>query len=285
MRGCGSRSLASRSTPWPITRDTSARRSISPRALPGGWHAVEIELLEPKPRSGRAVRARADVLVPASTARFGVISDIDDTVVWSDVGRKLRMLAMLMRGNARTRKPFKGVAAFYQALHRGAGGDEGNPVFYVSSSPWNLYTPLLDFLSVNGLPRGPLMLKDFGEHLLFEPGDHRAHKRRCIEPVFATYPDLSFVLIGDSGEQDPEIYARAGPRPSRSRARDLHSQRDRGSGPHRGDRPAGRGGAAIERATRPCATTASSPLYTRPAKGSSPPSALAAVREDKRDGG
>src|SRR5688572_4496682 len=175
-------------------------------ALPGGWHPVDVELLEPKPRSGRAVRARADVLVPAGNARFGVISDIDDTVVWSDIGRKLRMLAMLMRGNARTRKPFKGVAAFYQALHRGVHGDEGNPVFYVSSSPWNLYTPLLDFLSLNGLPRGPLMLKDFGEHLLFEPSDHHAHKRRCIEQVFATYPDLPFVLIGDSGERDPEIY-------------------------------------------------------------------------------
>jgi phosphatidate phosphatase APP1 len=176
-------------------------------ALEPGWHSVELELLDPTPGAGAAVRAQADVLVPASSARFGVISDIDDTIVWSDIGRKLRMLALLMRSNARMRKPFKGVAAFYRALHRGATGDERNPIFYVSSSPWNLYTPLLDFLRLQGLPRGPLMLRDFGEHLLFATSDHRAHKRRCIEQVLAAYPALPFVLIGDSGEKDPEIYS------------------------------------------------------------------------------
>ena len=253
-------------------------------ALPGGWHVVEIELLEPRPRSGRAVRAGADVLVPASTARFGVISDIDDTVVWSDVGRKLRMLAMLMRGNARTRKPFKGVAAFYQALHRGAGGDERNPVFYVSSSPWNLYTPLLDFLSVNGLPRGPLMLKDFGEHLLFQPSDHRAHKRRCIEQVFAAYPDLSFVLIGDSGEQDPEIYGElVREYPDRVRViyiRSVTANPDRI--------------AAIDRLTEEALRSKVQLVLAHDSEFAAAhavgekliaPDALAAVREDKRDGG
>ena len=176
-------------------------------ALEPGWHRVDLDLLDPTPRDASAVRAQAEVLVPSPTARFGVISDIDDTVVWSDIGRKLRMLALLMRSNARTRKPFKGVAAFYRALHRGAAGDERNPIFYVSSSPWNLYTPLLDFLSLQDLPRGPLMLRDFGDHLLFGKSDHRAHKRRCIEEVFAAYPGLPFVLIGDSGEKDPEIYS------------------------------------------------------------------------------
>jgi phosphatidate phosphatase APP1 len=117
------------------------------------------------------------------------------------------MLALLMRSNARTRKPFKGVAAFYRALARGAGGAEDNPVFYVSSSPWNLYGPLVDFLAIQRLPRGPLLLRDFGEHLLFGGGDHRSHKRAAIDRILDTYPGLPFVLIGDSGERDPEIYA------------------------------------------------------------------------------
>jgi len=83
---------------------------------------VELELLAP--RAGAT--ATGKVLVPPARARFGVISDIDDTVVQSHVTRKLRMVVGLALSNARTRKPFEGVAAFYRALHEGAGG-EGNP--------------------------------------------------------------------------------------------------------------------------------------------------------------
>src|SRR5690606_25328263 len=150
------------------------------------------------------VVATGRALVPPATARFGVISDIDDTVLWTNARNRLRMIAMLMRTNAHTRKPFKGVSAFYRALRDGASGDEGNPIFYVSSSPWNLYVPLVDFLDAQGVPHGPLLLKDYGDHTLFAANEHGTHKSAAIERIFATYPRLSFVLIGDSGEQDPE---------------------------------------------------------------------------------
>jgi phosphatidate phosphatase APP1 len=165
----------------------------------GPWREVELELLAP--RAG--ARATGQVLVPPASARLGVISDIDDTVVQSHVTRKLRMMIGLALSNARTRKPFEGVAAFYRALQDGAGG-EGNPIFYVSKSPWNLYVPLVDFLQAQGIPPGPLLLRDFGMHLLRGRGDHKA---RSIARVMDTYPELPFVLIGDSGERDPEIYA------------------------------------------------------------------------------
>jgi phosphatidate phosphatase APP1 len=185
----------------------STRLPLPAPLAESGWQPVDLELVDAPTRRRGAVRATAEVLVPSPSARFGVISDIDDTVLWSNVRSRLRMLAMLMRSNARTRKPFKGVAAFYRALHRGAGGHERNPLFYVSSSPWNLYGPLVDFLDIQALPRGPLLLKDFGDHLLFGGGDHRAHKRACIDRILDAFPALPFVLIGDSGEQDPEIYA------------------------------------------------------------------------------
>jgi phosphatidate phosphatase APP1 len=172
-----------------------------------GWHAVELELIEPAPRAGGAVRAQGQVLVPPPSARFGVISDIDDTVVWTHVTHRLKMLVMLARTNAHTRKPFKGVAALYRALQAGAGGDDGNPIFYVSSSPWNLYVPLVEYLNVQQIPLGPLLLKDFGDHLLFAARDHHGHKLACIESILQAYPQLPFVLIGDSGEHDPEIYS------------------------------------------------------------------------------
>lgn len=171
-----------------------------------GWHRVDLELCSPEPRTGQVVQAQAQVLVPPPTARFGVISDIDDTIVQSGVRQKLRMLARLARSNAHTRLPFEGVAAFYRALHEGVGGDERNPLFYVSSSPWNLYTPLVEFMSLQGLPNGPVLLRDFGHRMLFAPHHSKEHKRRCIDQVLGIYPDLPFVLIGDSGELDPEIY-------------------------------------------------------------------------------
>ncbi|MET0855280.1 MAG: phosphatase domain-containing protein, partial [Telluria sp.] len=175
--------------------------------LPGGWQTVELELPDSAAEDGKPVRAAAEVIVPAPTARFGIISDIDDTVLWTNVTNKLNMALMLARSNAHTRKPFKGVAAFYRALHQGAGGDEGNPLFYVSSSPWHLFGPLVEFLRVQGLPIGPLLLRELGVRELLKLTEHGQSKLDKIELILRFYPQMQFVLIGDSGEQDPEIYA------------------------------------------------------------------------------
>lgn len=172
-----------------------------------GWHSVELELVEPSYARRSPVHATAEVLIPLSTARFGVISDIDDTILWTNVTNRLNMLLMLARSNAHTRKPFKGVAAFYRALHEGARGNEGNPIFYVSSSPWHLFQPLVEFLRVQDIPVGPLMLKELGFRKVFGSGRHHTHKLDKIENILRFYPHLQFILIGDSGEQDPEIYA------------------------------------------------------------------------------
>ena len=169
------------------------RLAIAPRGRlgPGVWQEVELEL-----QGEEAVRATARVLVPSRRARFGVISDIDDTIVASHVGNKVRMILTAVLSNARTRKPFPGVAAFYRALHAGV-----NPFFYISKSPWNLYAPLLEYLEIQELPLGPLLLRDIG----LRP--EKEHKRKAIEDILATYPKLKFILIGDSGEEDPEIYS------------------------------------------------------------------------------
>ena len=162
------------------------------RLGPGLWQEVALELVEPR----ADVRASGHVLVPSTRARFGVVSDIDDTILYSHVTRKLRMVLTAALANARMRKPFKGVAAFYRALHAGV-----NPIFYVSKSPWNLYAPLVEFLELQDIPCGPLFLRDFGARGAAE------HKARSIARIFATYPKLEFVLIGDSGEKDPEVYS------------------------------------------------------------------------------
>jgi phosphatidate phosphatase APP1 len=118
----------------------------------------------------------------------------------------LKMTWIVLLNNAHTRLPFEGVSAFYEALRRGKEGRVHNPIFYVSSSPWNIYDVLEDFLNVHGVPEGPLFLKDWSPSVL---GKHRTHKLGIIRSLLRTYPDLPFVLIGDSGEEDPEIYLQA----------------------------------------------------------------------------
>jgi phosphatidate phosphatase APP1 len=171
------------------------------------WRPVELELLDPLDEEGTSVRVTGRVVVPPHTARFGVISDIDDTVVKTDVANLLSMLRLVLLTNAHTRLPFEGVAAFYRALHGGVGGGDVNPIFYVSSSPWNFYDLLDEVMAVHGIPAGPLFLKDYGlsRDLLLSVG-HREHKLAAIREILDVHQHLRFILIGDSGQEDPEIY-------------------------------------------------------------------------------
>jgi phosphatidate phosphatase APP1 len=171
------------------------------------WHEIQVELVEPAAEA--SARATARVLVPPPESAFGVISDLDDTVVQTGATSLLRMARTVFLTNARTRLPFPGVAAFYRALQHGAGESPFNPVFYVSSSPWNLYDLLSEFLVLRKIPTGPLLLRDWGlsaDEAL--PTGHAGHKLEAIRRILDLYPSLPFLLIGDSGQEDPEIYHR-----------------------------------------------------------------------------
>jgi len=170
-------------------REGYFRVELEPGARKAGWHDVQLSLQDSN------VSATGRVLVPPDDAKFAVVSDIDDTVVYTHVMSKLRMLLTVAFSNAYTRKPFEGVAAFYRALHAGR-----NPFFYVSKSPWNLYVPLAEYLELQALPEGPLFLRNLGLRM------PRDHKCVAICALLATYPKLPFILIGDSGENDPEVY-------------------------------------------------------------------------------
>jgi phosphatidate phosphatase APP1 len=173
---------------------------------PDGWLPIALELVSPAP-AGTKVTGEARALLAPPTARFITISDMDDTVLQSHVTSLVQAFRTVLLGNARTRLPFPGVAAFYRALHAGASGGEQNPIFYVSSSPWNLYDLLVDFLDHQGIPAGPLTLRDWDldRHAL---GSGRLHrfKDAAIREIMSVYPELPVVLVGDSSQQDPEIY-------------------------------------------------------------------------------
>lgn len=173
------------------------------------WHTVHLELLAPVREEETPATAEGLVLVPPPGSEFGVISDIDDTVLQTHGTELLKFARTVFLGNARTRLPFHGIAAFYRALLLGGDARGLNPIFYVSSSPWNMYDLLVDFFQLQNIPLGPvLFLRDWGlneEGLL--PTSHRSHKMKAIRLILETCPDLAFILIGDSTQEDPEIYA------------------------------------------------------------------------------
>jgi len=136
----------------------------------------------------------------------GIISDIDDTVLISHATRIGKKIWLSISKNAYTRRPFPGVSKFYKALSE----NDQNPFFYVSSSDWNLFDLIRDFLNYREIPNGPILLKDLHVNLRNiwkSGGGSHQHKLEKIRMLLELYPGMMFVLIGDSGQHDPELYA------------------------------------------------------------------------------
>lgn len=169
----------------------------APDVLESPWTTGSVSLNGEYRGLTDAVPAATAVRVPDPAARFGVISDIDDTIIRTGVQKAGQMVLLTLTGSELTRESFPGAAELYNDL-----AADINPLFYVSSSPWNLHAFLTAFLDHHGFPAGPVLLRD-----LLGTSQGREQKHGRIREILDLHPDLSFVLIGDSGEKDPEIYA------------------------------------------------------------------------------
>lgn len=133
-----------------------------------------------------------------------IVSDIDDTVLVSHSTSLLKKLYLLLTKNYKRRKVFNGIRDFYSRL-----GGVDNEFFYVSSSEWNLYDFLNDFMAFNRLPNGVFLLQDIKSGLrdIFRSGGgSHQHKYHKIKMLLEVYPQSKFLLVGDSGQRDPFIY-------------------------------------------------------------------------------
>lgn len=173
---------------------------VLPRADQSGWFETEV-VLDGSPD----VCATLCAQVPAPDARFGVVSDIDDTVLETGAYTLLKNLWTSMTGNALTRHIFPDAKALLDRLHDGR-----NPVFFVSSSPWNIFDFLRAVFERHGVLRAPMFLRDLGlSETQFITGTHGGHKGAAIDTILAANPDLPFVLIGDTGQEDAHVYLNA----------------------------------------------------------------------------
>lgn len=132
-----------------------------------------------------------------------VISDIDDTIKVTDVRDRKALLANTFLRDFRA---VPGMADVYRAW-----ADHGAVFHYVSASPWQLYGPLSGFLRAEGFPAGSFHMKLFRlkDSTFFDLfADPEVGKTAAIETILTAFPERRFVLVGDSGEKDPEIYGR-----------------------------------------------------------------------------
>lgn len=169
------------------------------------WHRADILVHR---ADQTTVRTHVEVYVPPPEADLLVISDIDDTVMFTGVAEKLKMLYRLFVKKPHRRTAFPGVASLYQALHRGVSERAERPILYVSRGPWAIYEMLETFFQINRIPVGPILfLREWGISWR-RPWPRRAeeHKRELIDRMLTLYHDMPCILIGDSGQHDPEVY-------------------------------------------------------------------------------
>ena len=136
-----------------------------------------------------------------SAEGLSVISDIDDTVKLTNVGDRRELLANTF---LRQFRPVPGMVDLYKEWHAA-----GTAFHYVSASPWQLAGCLAGFFEDSGLPAGSMHLSLFRLKDTTPLGrlpSKKRSKRRSIERILTDFPGRRFVLIGDSGEKDPEIY-------------------------------------------------------------------------------
>lgn len=171
---------------------------LIPVALEPGWHTISL-----RPTDTGSV-SQAPVFVVDPSARLGVISDVDDTVMVTALPRPLLAAWNTFVLDEHARVPTPGMAVL---LDRIANSHHSVPVMYVSTGAWNVAPTLRRFLSRNLFPAGPLLLTDWGptHDRWFRSG--RAHKVDSLERLAQEFPDLKWLLIGDDGQHDEQIYA------------------------------------------------------------------------------
>jgi phosphatidate phosphatase APP1 len=165
--------------------------------LKPGWTTVRLSTEGAEP-----VEAPVRVVDPG--VRFGVISDIDDTVMVTALPRPLLAAWNTFVLDEHARNAVPGMAVLYERL---VTANPGLPVFYLSTGAWNVAPTLTRFLSRHLYPAGPLLLTDWGPTTdrWFRSGQE--HKRSTLRRLAAEFPDIRWLLIGDDGQHDQEIYS------------------------------------------------------------------------------
>lgn len=171
--------------------DSVVRVKLAP-----GWHTITLH-------TGTNEPANAPVYIVDPEARFGLISDVDDTILNTALPKPLVAAwnSFVLDEQARTSTP--GMPVLYDHL---IAEHPGSPVIYLSTGAWNVAPALSRFLERNLYPMGPLLLTDWGptHDRWFRSG--KEHKQRELTRLASDFPEVRWVLFGDDGQHDEELY-------------------------------------------------------------------------------
>lgn len=164
--------------------------------LPPGWNTVHLSI-------GDADQVEVPVFVVDEAIGFGIVSDIDDTVMVTSLPRPFLAAWNTFVLNEHARRAVTGMPVLYERL---VEAHPGAPVIYLSTGAWNVVPALSRFLSRNMYPRGALLLTDWGptQDRWFRSGAE--HKRASLARLAAEFPGIRWLLIGDDGQKDETIY-------------------------------------------------------------------------------
>lgn len=167
------------------------------QTLEPGWDAVSIATPTSRP-------VDAPILVVGAEQRFGLVSDIDDTVISTSLPRLFIAAWNSFVRTEQARQAVPGMARMYQTL---LSQNPGAPIIYVSTGAWNTFGFLNRFLKRHGYPTGPMLLTDWGPTNTgwFRSGPD--HKRQALRELARDFPGIRWLLIGDDGQHDPSLYA------------------------------------------------------------------------------
>lgn len=164
--------------------------------LPAGTHAVSFSCEE-------STESTAQIRIAPDNATFGLICDVDDTVMVTALPRPFLAAWNSFVLDEHARVPTPGMAVFLTKL---VERHKRMPVIYLSTGAWNVAPTLTRFLSRNLYPEGALLLTDWGptHDRMFRSG--RAHKETSLRRLAKEFPHVKWILVGDDGQHDQQIY-------------------------------------------------------------------------------
>ncbi len=169
---------------------------IREHGLEPGWGEIILQTPESDP-------VAAPVLVVSEDQEFGIISDVDDTVISTSLPRPLIAAFNSFVLTEGARRPVPGMDYLYSEL---LSDNEGAPLIYVSTGAWNTLPFLNRFICRHGLPTGPMLLTDWGPTNTGWFRSGADHKRKALRELARDFPNIKWVLVGDDGQHDPQIY-------------------------------------------------------------------------------
>ena len=170
------------------------------KAIKTGYAKIALNI------DGNSNAHEAEVMVIGAEPLVGIISDFDDTMIVSDVTNKIKLGYNTVLKNYKQRIVVPTMLKRFEQILAQNPKDAPSTLFILSGSPQQLFFAVEDFLDFHHFPKHTLILKKaHGDHK--DPlTDQFAYKTQKIERLIKLYPNMRWVMFGDSGEKDAEIY-------------------------------------------------------------------------------